>query len=514
MAASTVPFRRIQRKLINNDIPDTEMSRLIREGYALAKFDPTILDLIDQDRDVYALLKKAERLQDREWLLAHGQTPLALDDVEIVPVNQLGSGRTRIPALLVLIAMLMRGRFGGFKDESMATLLGESRTWEICLAELGMTALPGQSTLIENTNAVSVKTRELILDVQARLALAESLDDFKKLTFDSTKVDGNSAWPTDSGLAYGFARRAQHIIGLLGERKLPVKVSSLLQIQIDMIRDAHKQIQLGAGKKGSARQRTKLYRRIRKAIRKALAILEPAYKSIEEKFQRLDVIPSERMQLAAMIESLEVDIKSLKTMSTNIHKRINRGEKVPTNEKIVSLADPDCAIIVKGEREPAIGYKPQIARSEQGFVVGLIVPIGNAADSGQMEPIADQAIARTGVTPSILSYDDGYTNGAGRDRYMKDGIEVSFSGSKGTKLIPREEYESDDYKKARNDRSAVESLMFTLKYNHDLDRVMRRGIEAVRAELLEKAIAYNSLRMIVVREKLRKKAIEAKALAA
>ena len=87
------------------------------------------------------------------------------------------------------------------------------------------------------------------------------------------------------------------------------------------------------------------------------------------------------------------------------------------------------------------------------------------------------------------------------------------ASSKGSKLIPYKEYESDAYKKARNDRSAVESLMFTMKHNHDLDHVMRRGIDAVRAEMLEKSIAYNSLRMIVVREKQRKQA-EAKAKAA
>ena len=81
---------------------------------------------------------------------------------------------------------------------------------------------------------------------------------------------------------------------------------------------------------------------------------------------------------------------------------------------------------------------------------------------------------------------------------------MSFSGSKGKNIIPAEDYDSIAYKKARNDRSAVESLMFTLKHNYDLDRMMRRGIDNVRAEMLEKAIDYNFFRLIRLRKNAEK----------
>ncbi len=103
--------------------------------------------------------------------------------------------------------------------------------------------------------------------------------------------------------------------------------------------------------------------------------------------------------------------------------------------------------------------------------------------------------------PTVLSFDDGYTNGDDRDHYLGAGVSVvSFSGSKGKRLIPAEEYDSDAYKKARLNRSAIESGIFTLKHNHDFDRVMRRGIDNVRSELLEKAIAHNFFRMIKLRD--------------
>jgi hypothetical protein len=37
--------------------------------------------------------------------------------------------------------------------------------------------------------------------------------------------------------------------------------------------------------------------------------------------------------------------------------------------------------------------------------------------------------------------------------------------------------------------------MFIMKHNHDLDQMMRRGIENIRAAMLEKSIAYNLFKL-------------------
>lgn len=76
---------------------------------------------------------------------------------------------------------------------------------------------------------------------------------------------------------------------------------------------------------------------------------------------------------------------------------------------------------------------------------------------------------------------------------------VSISGSKGKNITPAEDWDSLEYVAARNGRSAVESLMFTLKHGFDFGRVARRGLENVRAEMIEKVLAYNFCRMAACR---------------
>lgn len=505
MSLATVSPLRPTRKLLSL-VPDTDLSRLLAETFALAAAEPVLLEMIDRDRDAAALGKKRARLEDQSWYQSRGK-PLPgfsvdKDDHHWSDDMELGAGRPRMPAQMVLLFLVLRGYLGGFKDRKVAMTLQESTTVQVCMVSLGYASLPGASTMIDNANAVNVATLEAVLDAQIRQALREKLDDFKKLTGDSTDVEANSAWPTDSSLILGLALRCERLIRLLEGEGILLKLPAVMGPILGEIRDLNKQIQLSSGKKDGAKKRAKLYRKLLRAARKVLRAFEAARARADAKFQTVDVPPSQRRRLAALIEWIEVDVKNLGVTIVNADKRINEEQKVPIGEKVLSLSDQDAALIVKGQREPVLGYKPQLMRSEKGFVTAIIVPEGNAADSGQLRPLTEASIKRTGVMPSVLSFDDGYSNTADREHYRGLGIEVvSFSGSKGKNIIPAAEYESEPYRAARNDRSSVESLMYTLKNNNELDYVMRRGIDNVREELLGKVIAYNFFRLICLRQR-------------
>ena len=103
---------------------------------------------------------------------------------------------------------------------------------------------------------------------------------------------------------------------------------------------------------------------------------------------------------------------------------------------------------------------------------------------------------------SIVSTDDGYASAKGRDKLLELGVKtISISGAKGKKLTASEDWDSEEYKDARRCRSAVESLMFTIKDGFAFGELGRRGIKAVRDELLEKVLAYNCCRTILIRKR-------------
>ncbi|MFT5192906.1 MAG: hypothetical protein ACI957_005967, partial [Verrucomicrobiales bacterium] len=176
--------------------------------------------------------------------------------------------------------------------------------------------------------------------------------------------------------------------------------------------------------------------------------------------------------------------------------RVFRDKQASASEKIVSISDDAASIIKKGGRDHVLGF------SGNGFATVYITPEGNAADSGQLTNPLKENEFNTRVVPKRVIVDDGYTNSKVRDGYLtkhEGKVEVfSFSGSKGSKAIGEETYESAEFKKARSDRSAAESRIFTLKFNHGYGEVMRRGIHAVRHEHLTKVLSCNIRRMVWV----------------
>ena len=484
---------------------DSEFYAFLKEVHELAVGFPAILNAINADLDLHGQHKKALRIMDAQWEEARRDRLPTIDCVPITAVVpeslQLGAGRPRTAAYLVYLFMASRGYFGGFKSAGATTLVTESVTLLVFLANAGY-KLPGQSTLTELVNAVSLATREKILDAQLCAALNEGWDDYKMMTEDSTSVEGNVLWPTESRLMVDLVARLCRRGGRLDTFGLPNFSESRIAKVLGAMSHFELEISLGLGsnRRKAARERRRLYVQLMKKAHRAIELLAPQVERTRAALESLDVLPSQCDRATRLVKWLQTDLENLRRVVQCCEARVLRVEQVPVEEKVLSVSDPDVGFIAKGGRESVVGYKPQLARSRAGFVTGLIVPQGNASDSCQLVPMFEQVVRRTGVIPDTVSTDDGYSSARGRATLLARGVKVvSISGSKGKKITPPEDWDSEPYAVARDDRSAVESLMFTIKYGFDFGRVARRGLECVRAELLEKVLAYNFCRMAACR---------------
>jgi IS5 family transposase len=478
--------------------PDSELLALLQEAQRLVEREPKIIERIEQDLDRHGKQKKALRIQDERWIEAQS---LGLEGVDseagsLEPEKlRLEQGRPRTSGYVVYMFLVGRGYYGGFKSSEAMTLLQESTTMAVFLANQGR-SMPGLSTLNELVNAVSNETRELIVDAQVRQALSEGFDDFSTLYQDSTAVQGNTQWPKDSHLMVDLVarvlRRGRKLdrVGLarIDDKRVRKLLGNMVQLD--------KRISMSAGKPGSERKRKELYKKLLRMARRALAWLRPHVQGTEQQLGVLNVLPSTHVKAVRLVQWLREDLDNIARTIECCEARVMHGRKVPVEQKVLSVSDADAGFIAKGGREPVVGYKPQLGRSGAGFIVGLIVPRGNAADSAELKPMFEQAVARTGLVPNTVSVDDGYASQQGRDYLKQRGVQVvSISGSKGKRITPPEQWDDLDYVAARDGRSAVESLMFTIKHGFDFGRVARRGLVNVRAELLEKVLAYNFCRL-------------------
>lgn len=490
---------------------DSELQQFLIEIHRIVQFEPAILDCIDVDLKAQALQKKLLREADRRFL--EGQTPdLANLKIELrqvdVSLMELEIGRPRMEPYLVCLFLMWRGRFGGCKDQDARLLQQESITLHWWLESLGLT-LPAASTLSENLNAVSNATRDFIHQAQLRYILDEGLDDFTSLYLDSTATRANTERPTESGLVTKLVERICRRGGKLDRFGLPnFNPSGLDELQEDL-RRTHREIGFSSGKPKKQGKLKKLYYQLLRRGRRACKRFERELARAQTAWGHNRLMPSERLAGEEVLALMAADIQAIGQVTEAGERRILSGEKVPSTEKVISMSDPDAAFIVKGGWNTVVGYRPQLGRSGQGFVSALIVPRGNAADNGQLVDVVLDHWDRTQVLPGLVSSDDGYSDRSAREDLLAAGVKaVSISGARGKKITGDQEWNRPDYRAARNNRSAVESLMFTLKDGYEFGQLLRRESENVRAELTEKVLAYNIGQIIRVRERCARQKLE------
>jgi hypothetical protein len=485
---------------------DSQLNDFLNEIHQIASLEPSIVERIDEDLDLHAKRKKLLRLADAQFLA--GQTAdlpkleLQLRELKVDEV-ELEVGRPRTDAYIVYLFLMLRGLGGGCKDQHARLLLEESITLRLWLEHLGL-ELPPASTLSDNLNAVSNQTRSLIHQVQLRYILQQGLDDFQKCFIDSTAVEANTERPTDSTILVRLIARVCTTGANLQRLDLPDMNQIGLLEQQQELRRMSQQIDFLQGKGRAEAKRRKLYfqllRRVRRLRKRLLGDLESVRRNLEG---RVDLPPSRRLMGQEVLSLIADDLAALEQAANVCERRVMGEEKVPVAEKIISLSDSDASFIVKGGWNTIVGYRPQLARSGRGFVTGLLLPRGNAADSRHLVAMLKEQITNTGVIPSMASADDGYSSQQGREEALLLGLKVvSISGAKGKQIIALQQWNSQPYRQARAERSAMESLVFTLKKGFEFGEMVRRTHQNVLAEMLEKVLAYNISQLIRVRKKL------------
>lgn len=492
--------------LLCGSIPRTELSDILEIAFNLLDRNPGILKRIDEDLEAHGIAKKKMRLADRAWALSHGVLPGFETEGYMVPEKlELCVGRPKeMNALMIYLFIVLRGYFTSLTSTKAIDRIRDSRTVNDYIKAYGLGEIPARSTVHENVNAVSEATRDYIHQRQLVMIIDEGLDDFSKLILDSTAVKANSSWPTDSGILKDLLRRAYKNSQKLNEYDVPNFTPWFMETWLEDIGRLHFRIIVTSGK-GSVAERRKLYKKLYKEVDKAISHMSNQIERHRGEKEAVDLCPRLSGQLNRLWSSIEDDITDARKVVTYSSDRILHDKNRSGSDKIASLSDGSAAFIKKGGRDIVIGYRPQIGRSGNGFITVLHVPEGNAFDSPQLASLVEKALENTGVLPENVSTDDGYASDYGVKALhkMKIGV-ISISGSKGKALTSEEDWLSELYKETRRNRSSVESLIFVLKYLFDFGRLKRRGIDAVRIELLEKAIVQNFRHMALLLERRRK----------
>ena len=249
--------------------------------------------------------------------------------------------------------------------------------------------------------------------------------------------------------------------------------------------------------RGARRKRKTFYRKFLDFAEKALEYLYGELEKANDSFLLVNLEPGKKDQLGEILAHIGTDIMDGLHVVYYASSRILKDIPIRAEDKILSIRDRSAAMIMKGGREPKLGYRVQVVRTANGFIGSVRVPEGNIPDVVELVPTISDYINQTTVVPDLVSTDDGYSSRSNLDDLKDLGVRyISMNGSKGKKLTDDELWDSPELMNARKNRSSIEGLIGTLKNRYDFGQLRRWGLKAVTSELMEIAICYNFCRMV------------------
>jgi transposase, IS5 family len=232
-----------------------------------------------------------------------------------------------------------------------------------------------------------------------------------KVRADTTVVEGDVGYPTDSGLlARGvgtICRTVARIKTLGGATRTRMR---------DRRRSAGRHARAIASKLRlrGAQQRDQAQAAVRRitgelaqiagqAMRDATAVLRNARRALRS------AAGARRGRLAQAINHLDTMLQRTGRVVVQTRSRL-AGVMPDSATRVVSLHDPDARPIRKGRlgKPVEFGYKAQVVDNADGVILDHTVEAGNPPDAPQLAPAIERIIRRIGAPPRAVTADRGY----------------------------------------------------------------------------------------------------------
>ena len=405
-----------------------------------------------------------------------------------------GHGRPTIPMQSYVRLMVLKHRFGWGYETLMREVSDSLHLRRFCLIPLHE-QVPDESTVRKLTRRLGAETvAELTRAVIAK-AQRETRFRARAVRIDSTVVEADVRYPTDSGLAADGVRT----LAREGNR-LRAKVGGTAT----RVRDRSRAV----GKRLRAISRT-LRRRTGEAKAEVLALTGETGKLLSASVKEARALAAEARSKAQALarsgkakarrkagrilagaERLETLAERSEQVVEQIRKRLS-GE--PIKDRLVSLFDPDARPIRKGKlgKPTEFGYVEQLAEvtpNTKPGTRGFLLPPASAPGNPGENELLPQTVAeleRLGLSPREVALDGGFQTKASEEALAPLAPERIYIAGRSRPGSKRTQRRLGRY------RTGSEGRISHMKRRHGLRRSRLKGGEGERTWTGWGVFAYN-----------------------
>ncbi len=383
-------------------------------------------------------------------------------------------GRSQTPAEMVLRLLLLKH----VRNWSFDTLEREVRMNLAYrdFARIGLGKVPDAKTLARIAQALG---GEVIAELHRRLveiAQEEGVIKGRKLRVDTTVVETNIHYPTDSSLLGDGARVLTRTM-----KKIETQAGKLKRKVRNRTRSVSKRVIAIAtasrhkGPEGEAK-RQKQYKELLRYTRQILNDTKRVIAEVEQMPAR------KRKLLDALCKQLSESAGRVRQVVTQTKARVFDGiTQLPG--KIVSLFEPHSEIIRKGKasKPTEFGKLVQVQETENQIITHYDVFDQRPSDRDLLLGSVEAHKRVLGRLPRLVTADAGYYSRAQEQAVEEKGVPWVAVPNRNTKSAERKKKEhSRWFKKAQRWRTGCEGRISVLKRRHGLTRCLYRGAEGMK----------------------------------
>ena len=369
-----------------------------------------------------------------------------------------------------------------FTYEELAFHINDSRSLRrfcgIGIADKGFK----KSALNKNIKAIGPDTWDAILRDIVGYAKEQGIEKGRKARIDCTVVETDIHAPSDSTLLWDCVRALTRLI-----QKANEDVGAALSFSDHQKRAKRRMVAIQYAKNKSKRHAA--YKDLLKVTHKVCGYAQRSIEALEN---------SAATGIRGMMLILEINhyLGLTRRVIDQTERRVLNGEKVPAEDKIVSIFEPHTDIICKDNRDTYYGHKICLTGGASNLILDCQILEGNPADVSLFEQMLDRQKDIYGRYPLKVALDGGF---ASKDNLIKAKArkikDVCFAKKRGLSETDmcRSEYV---YKKLRRFRAGIESGISWLKRSFGLVRCNWKGLRSFKSYVLGSIVAANLLTIV------------------
>lgn len=384
-------------------------------------------------------------------------------------------GRNGMSAEMTLRALIVK-QMNGYSYDDLAFHLQDSLSYRtFCLLGIGDSA-PSSQTLQRNIKSLAAETLELVNRHVVLHGRDEGVEDGEKVRVDSTVTEANIHYPTDSSLLWDCTRVLTRLLHAARQ---------FCEVTFCDRTTKGKRRMIAIQNAKNDEQRTPLYQDLYK-------VTEETTESAERAAEALKTVEGDP-KANALIAELWFFIGLAHRVLRQTRRRVFAGEKVPADEKLVSIFEPHTDIIAKERRETQFGHKLFLTTGKSGLVLDCFVVDGNPADSNFAQEAIARHIGLFDAPPSQAAFDGGFASQANLSAIKNMGVQdVAFSKGRGIE-VQEMTRTARVYKRLKDFRAGIEGCISFLKRSLGLARCTWRGFPSFKAYAMASVVAGNLL---------------------